>query len=475
MKIILPENVTYIIHTLENAGYEAYAVGGCVRDSILGRDPVDWDITTSAKPAEVKALFEKTIDTGIQHGTVTVLLHHEGYEVTTYRIDGEYEDDRHPKNVEFTSDLKKDLERRDFTINAMAYNEKNGLVDIFGGVSDIEKKLIRCVGNAGDRFDEDALRMMRAFRFSAQLGFTIAEDTKKAVPPRAEHLKHVSAERIRVELSKLLLGKDAGMLREAYQSGITAMFLPEFDRMMPLEQQNPHHIFTVGEHTIRSIEVMNFFFGQYSGKWDASLISEEVQRCVRELTENLSEKKHMMLCLAMLFHDMGKADTKSVDEKGIGHFYKHAEYSMKIAKKRLRKLTYDNETVRTVSRLAEIHDRTFGLTEKSMRKAISRIGNEWMPLLFLVKFCDIYAQNPEYLDEKVKTLQEVVRLWKETVSSGAAFSIKDLAVTGKDIMKLGIRPGPEIGEILDHFLEVVLENPEMNEKETLLKMVQKSL
>lgn len=473
MEIKLPEQVKYIIDTLECAGYEAYAVGGCIRDSVLGRRPDDWDITTSAKPMEVKALFEKTVDTGLKHGTVTVLLQHKGYEVTTYRIDGEYEDDRHPKSVEFTGDLEKDLERRDFTMNAMAYNDRQGMVDIFHGISDIEQKMIRCVGNASDRFEEDALRMMRAVRFSAQLGFEIEEDTKAAMLPRVDHLKNVSAERIRVELSKLLLGKDAGMLREAYKLGMTAVFLPEFDRIMPLDQQNPHHIYTVGEHTIRSIEVMNFFFGRSSGKWDESLVSEKVRGCVTGLSENLTEKQQGILCLTMLFHDMGKADTKTVDEKGIGHFYQHADASMKIAKKRLRALTYDNETSNTVIRLVELHDRMFGLTEKSMRKAISQIGNELMPLLFLVKFCDIYAQNPDLIEKKVDTLLEVISLWKKVSVSGAVFGMKDLAVTGTDIMEMGIKPGPEIGKILNELLNIVLENPEMNEKGKLLNIVQK--
>ncbi len=468
MNIRLPENVALIINTLETAGYEAYAVGGCVRDYILGREPDDWDITTSAKPEEVKALFHKTIDTGLKHGTVTVLMNHTGYEVTTYRIDGEYEDSRHPKNVEFTTDLKKDLERRDFTINAMAYNNENGLVDIFDGITDIEKKQIRCVGNAKDRFQEDALRMMRAVRFSSQLGFEITENTKQAIRSLAGNLAQVSAERIRVELAKMLLGKDAGMLEEACSLGLTKIFLPELDRIMPIEQQNPHHIFTVGGHTIRSIEVMNFLFGNSLKQWPASLISDQVRECTRELTEGLTKKQHLILCLTMLFHDMGKAETKTVDENGIGHFQGHAAVSAKIAQKRLRTLTFDNETIHTVTKLVEIHDRTFGQTEKSMRKAVSCIGRELMPLLFLVKFCDSYAQNPELLEKKIVSLLDSIRLWKTVSRSEAALSVKELAVTGKDIMALGVKPGPEIGKLLNQLLDLVLEQPEMNEKEKLL-------
>lgn len=472
MEIRLPEDVKYILESLEKEGYEAYAVGGCVRDSVLGREPDDWDITTSAKPMEVKGLFQKTVDTGLQHGTVTVLLHHTGYEVTTYRIDGEYEDNRHPRQVEYTGDLKKDLERRDFTINAMAYSHKRGMVDLFGGITDLEKKVIRCVGAAGDRFDEDALRMMRAVRFSAQLGFKIDPDTKAAIFSRAERLRNISAERIRVELTKLLLGKDAGMLREAYQTGMTAVFLPEFDKLMELDQQNPHHIFTVGEHTIRSIEVMNAFFGRVSGKWDTALITDKVKCYTDALVEGLTKKQQQILCLTMLFHDMGKAETKTVDEKGIGHFYGHADVSEEIVRKRMRALTYDNETLNTVKKLVKIHDREFGRTEKSMRRAVSKIGQEDMPLLFLVKFSDAFAQNPKYLQEKTERLMELIDLWRQVVWSGAAFSLKDLEVTGKDIIDMGVEPGPQIGDILKELLDWVLENPSDNKKEILLKLAE---
>ena len=250
LKILLPEKVNPIIKTIQAAGFEAYAVGGCVRDSILGRIPDDWDITTSAKPEDIKKLFKRTIDTGIEHGTVTVMLDKEGFEVTTYRIDGEYEDSRHPKEVTFTSNLREDLRRRDFTINAMAYNDEVGLVDIFGGILDIEQKIIRCVGNAKERFTEDALRMMRAVRFSAQLGYDIAPETKEAIKELAPTLKKISAERIQVELIKLVVSNNPDFLRIAYETGITAQVLWEFDLCMKTEQKNPHHMYSVGEHTL---------------------------------------------------------------------------------------------------------------------------------------------------------------------------------------------------------------------------------
>ena len=248
-RIELPKHVNHIIHRLQEHGFDAYAVGGCVRDTLLGRVPQDWDITTSATPERVKQLFSHTIDTGIEHGTVTVMLEHVGYEVTTYRIDGEYEDGRHPKEVTFTDNLKEDLRRRDFTINAMAYNDERGLVDVFDGVGDLEHHVIRCVGDARERFTEDALRMLRAVRFAAQLDFSIEEETKEAVRLLAPTIAKVSAERIQMELVKLLCSGKPALLETAYDLGLTAVFLPEFDRMMQTPQHNKHHCYSVGQHT----------------------------------------------------------------------------------------------------------------------------------------------------------------------------------------------------------------------------------
>ena len=242
MNMWIPENVEWIIRELMAHGFEAYAVGGCVRDSVLGREPEDWDITTSAKPEQVKQIFHRTVDTGIEHGTVTVLIDKEAYEVTTYRVDGEYEDHRHPKEVTFTASLEEDLKRRDFTINAMAYNPQTGLVDIFEGIDDLNKKIIRCVGNPRERFDEDALRILRAIRFSAQLGFEIDNMTKEAMTEKAETLRDVSAERIRIELVKLLVSKHPEKIREAQRLGLTKVVLPEYDTIVGVEQHTPNHI-----------------------------------------------------------------------------------------------------------------------------------------------------------------------------------------------------------------------------------------
>ena len=323
MLIHLPEEVKVILHTLQGAGCEAYAVGGCIRDSLLGRTPDDWDITTSARPEETKALFGKTIDTGIQHGTVTVMRHGRGYEVTTYRVDGEYEDGRHPKEVTFTASLEEDLKRRDFTVNAMAYNEEDGLVDLFGGRQDLERKIIRCVGEANERFEEDALRIMRAVRFSAQLGFTIEERTKEAIRGHADRLRQVSAERIQVELTKLVTSPNPDFLRIAWETGITAVVLPEFDRLMEQPQNNPHHCFSVGEHTLHAMRAVR------------------PDKCLR---------------LAMLLHDVAKPLCLTTDEAGIDHFHGHAQKGERIAAQILKRLRYDNHTTELVSRLVKWHD-----------------------------------------------------------------------------------------------------------------------
>ena len=303
-QMTMPQEVVRIINTLEQHGYEAYAVGGCVRDAMLGREPEDWDITTSAKPLEVKGLFRKTIDTGLQHGTITVMVNGEGYEVTTYRIDGEYEDGRHPKEVAFTTSLRMDLERRDFTINAMAYNDETGLVDAFDGIADLKAKRIR---------------MLRAVRFSGQLGFTIEDATLQAMEQRIHNLQKISAERIRVEMTKLLISPNPGRFRVAYTSGMTGVFLPEFDRMMTCDQKNHHHCYTVGEHCMHSVEVMQKFM---AGMLPEPLSPYAAER-ISQICGSLSKKQYTMLVLAMLLHDVAKPEVMTVDEQGEGHFFGH--------------------------------------------------------------------------------------------------------------------------------------------------------
>lgn len=472
MEMKLPEQVSYIIHRLEEHGYEAYAVGGCVRDVMLGREPEDWDITTSAKPLQVKEIFPRTIDTGIQHGTVTVMVDHVGYEVTTYRIDGEYQDGRHPKEVAFTSNLHMDLERRDFTINAMAYNDQEGLVDVFDGMGDLQRKMIRCVGDAGQRFDEDALRMLRAVRFSGQLGFSIQEDTRTAILERAHHLEKISAERIRVELTKLLVSPGAGQIREAYRTGMTRVFLPELDQMMEWEQHNFHHSYTVGEHSIRGIEGINAFF---QGEWHdrANYLSEYAIHKITDICGNMTKKQHMILAVTMLLHDISKPKMMHLDEEGVGHFYGHPQESERMAEKIMKRLTFDNETRDTVGRLIRWHDYRMEPRAGAVRRAASKIGPDMIWMLFLVQYADVLAQNPSTFEDKLGRLDRVMEIYQQIELEEQALSIKELAVDGKDLIQAGIEPGPRLGTVLRQLLELVLESPEYNDREKLLEEVEK--
>lgn len=436
MQITLPVQVKKIIKKLEDNGYEGYAVGGCVRDSILGREPDDWDITTSASPQELKALFPRTIDTGIQHGTVTVLMEGKGYEVTTYRVDGEYEDSRHPREVMFTASLAEDLKRRDFTINAMAYSEKRGLVDQFGGVEDLEQGVIRCVGEPGERFSEDVLRILRAVRFSAQLGFSIEEGTRGAIEKQAPNLVHISAERIQTELVKLMLSSHPEYLRVAYETGITEVILPEFHTLMETPQNNPHHKYTVGEHTLEALRQI---------------------------------RPDKVLRLAVLFHDFGKPLVRSTDEAGIDHFYGHGDVSAELAKLVLKRFKFDNDTMSKVCRLVKCHDLHGALQPKSIRKMIYRVGEDIFPLLLEVQRADILAQSEEKQADKLEALDKTGQLFRGIKARQECLSLKGLAVKGGDLIADGIPPGKEIGRILDCLLQQVLENPERNTKDYLIE------
>ncbi len=438
IKIDLPKNVKFIIDTLESAGYEAYAVGGCVRDSILGRTPNDWDITTSAKPLETKALFKKTFDTGIKHGTISVLLGKEIYEVTTYRIDGEYEDARHPKEVTFTAELKEDLLRRDFTINAMAYNPTSGIVDLYGGIEDLKNHVIRCVGVPHDRFSEDALRIMRAVRFAAQLDYTIEEKTQEAIRELAGTLSKISAERIQVELIKLLTSDHPEFLKLAWELGITKVILPEFDRAMESEQNNPNHAYSVGEH---SLKVMQY------------LPPDKVMR------------------LAGLFHDIGKMDTKTTDEKGVDHFYGHPEVGAKIAAEVFNRLKFDNDTKTKVCRLVECHDWFIGAVPSHIRRYMNRIGEEFFPMIFDFNKADIMAQSFYNREEKLEDLEVLKEAYLKVKEAGDCINIKDLVITGSDVIKAGVPAGPKVGVVLKALLEEVLDDPVKNNKDYLLSRI----
>lgn len=442
MKITVPEKARIIMNTLQNAGYEAYAVGGCVRDSILGREPQDWDITTSAKPEQVKALFPRTVDTGLQHGTVTVLQDREGFEVTTYRIDGVYEDSRHPKEVIFTPNLEEDLKRRDFTINAMAYNDKAGLVDLYGGMEDIVARRIRCVGNPEERFGEDALRMLRALRFSAQLGYVIDDDTGEGIRKLACTLKNISAERIQTELVKMLVSDRPDTLREAYQLGITGVFFPEFDRAMETVQNHKHHKYSVGEHILHS------------------------------LTHVKADK---VLRLAMLFHDIGKPDTIRTDAAGITHFDGHAQVGADMSRDIMRRLKFDNDTISRVSRLVFYHDYGKGVTPDIglVRRAVNKIGEDIFDCYLQVSYADLQAQSDYHMQAKLENMSRWREFYKEILEEKHCVSLKNLAITGSDLIAAGMKPGKEMGDVLNRLLELVLEDPLLNTKEALLREYKK--
>ncbi len=446
-----------ILNSLHEAGYEAYAVGGCVRDAILGRVPQDWDITTSATPEEVKSVFRHTIDTGIKHGTVTVLMRNlptdpawserderwSQYEVTTYRIDGEYKDLRHPDSVTFTRTLEEDLKRRDFTINAMAYNEETGLVDLFNGLEDLSSGVIRAVGDPVHRFTEDALRIMRCVRFAAQLSFSIEEKTKEAASRLSPNLSKISAERVRTELVKLLMSPNPGYLRLCCEMGITAVVLPELDACMVTPQVSPYHKYNVGEHIIHAVEA---------------------SPCDK------------VLRIAALMHDIAKPLCHTRDAKGMDHFYRHGELGVDLSEKIMRRLKFDNETIRKVKILVRYHDEMMGSDAPTLRKNVVRVCGasrrdpEIMPLLFEVKRADALAHHDDWIVERLARINEENDLYDAVVAAGDPLSIEDLAVNGTDLKEAGISSGPEIGRVLRGLLGAVLADPSLNTRETLLKM-----
>jgi tRNA nucleotidyltransferase (CCA-adding enzyme) len=440
MKIELPRKVSFIISNLSLHGYEAYAVGGCVRDAILAKEPKDWDITTSATPAEIKGLFRHTIDTGIEHGTVTVLLGKEAFEVTTYRIDGTYEDGRHPTSVTFTTSLEEDLKRRDFTINAMAYSPDTRLVDKVGGMKDLNHHLIRCVGDPKTRFTEDYLRILRGIRFSAQLGFKLEEHTKEGMVELAPNLSKISAERVRDELVKLLISKHPEKIHEAYELGITKIILPEWDAMVGVEQKNPHHSYDVAHHTILALK---------------AVANDKILR------------------LTMLFHDMGKPYTKTTDSKGIDHFIGHDQAGENIAREVMNRLKFDKETIGKVTKLVAFHDYPMNTTGRAVRRAINRIGVDLFPYYLAVRLADIKAQSNHERKEKLKKVIQVRELYRKILQENQCVSLKELAITGRDLIELGMVSGPGIGEVLNEVLEFVMDHPEYNTREYLLPFSEK--
>lgn len=434
-----PQNVLYILNLFKDNGYEAYAVGGCVRDAVIGREPKDWDIAVNAPPEVTKGLFERTLDTGLKHGTVTVMLGDEAYEVTTFRVDGAYADGRHPSSVEFTGRLEDDLRRRDFTINAMAWNPERGLVDEFGGIPDIKNRLVRAVGDPGERFGEDALRMLRAVRFAAQLGFGIESRTLKGIRKNSGLIRNVSSERIREELTGILTSEDPGKLTLLRDAGIMGIILPELDACFNIPQNNPHHIYNVGEHSIRATAAIE---GESRLRW------------------------------TMLLHDTGKAVTRTTDGDGVDHFYGHQEKSVEIAANVLERLKFDNRSADRILRLIRHHDRDIVPQPKAVARAVNAVGEDIFTDLLKVKRADKCAQNPADAAKGIDYIDRIENIYRELLISNSCLRLGDLAINGRDLIGLGYREGREIGKTLAILFEKVLEDPSLNDKAVLMRLAE---
>ncbi|NFT08749.1 CCA tRNA nucleotidyltransferase [Clostridium botulinum] len=426
--INIPNDVRFILDRLKNNGHEAYIVGGCVRDSILNNIPKDWDITTKARPEEVIKLFDKVILTGVKHGTVTVLINSEGYEVTTYRMDGEYEDSRHPKKVNFVSNLKEDLARRDFTINAMAYNKVDGLIDYFEGVSDLKKKVIKTVGNSEKRFSEDALRMLRAIRFSSQLDFSISNETLNSIKNLRENIKNISKERIREEFNKILMSNTKGIdiLRE---TGLMEYIFPEIIKLYDFKIDNMYYNDNLYTHTIKA-------------------------------TEEIENKLHLKL--TMLFHNLLKMNNEDM------------EYTILQIKKFLKEFKYDNDTVNKVTDLTRYMHNSLN-TKLEIKQMLNLIDLDLFEDLLKVKESEILSQNPLYKEERLSHLLYIRENLKDVIFNNECFNLKNLNISGKDLISLGLEKGKNIGEMLNELLELVMNNPDLNDKQVLIDIVKEKI
>jgi tRNA nucleotidyltransferase (CCA-adding enzyme) len=440
--IPLPAGVARALSMMENAGYEAFIVGGCVRDALMGIPPKDYDITTSALPEETKAVFReyRVIETGIQHGTVTVMMEGMPLEITTYRTEGTYSDNRHPDSVSFTTSLREDVARRDFTMNAIAYSPTRGLIDHFGGEADIRAGIIRCVGDPDTRFREDALRMMRGIRFASVLGFRMEDDTAAAIRGNKERIPTVSAERIRVELTKLLCGVNVkNVLMDWWD--VLGVVIPEILPMHNFDQKTPYHIYDVWEHTAVAVS-------------------------------KTPPVTHLRL--SAFLHDIGKPSSFFTDEKGIGHFYGHPAVSAEMAEEILARLKYDNVTRCRVITLVKEHDRIIEPTETAVKRALSRLTPEVFFNLLAIKRADNLAQSPNYRD-RLETYDAIEAMAQDILEKNECISVAALAVNGSDLIALGMKPGKEIGEMLSHLLEQVIRGKLENEQEELLSYVKKKM
>lgn len=435
MTMDMPKNVDTAINLLQSAGFEAYAVGGCVRDSLLGKTPNDWDITTSAKPEDMKSVFADfhCIDTGIKHGTVTVVIDGEPLEITTFRLDGEYEDNRHPKSVTFTSDLGADLGRRDFTVNAMAYSKMTGTVDLFGGQNDLKNKIIRCVGDPDRRFNEDALRILRALRFASALDFEIEEKTAQSLLKNRALLGNISEERIAKELLKLVCGKGAKRILTDF-APVLFEILPELQPMYKNSHDNPHHRYDIYEHTLIAVE---------------SIDPEPTLR------------------FAMLLHDCGKPAVKKFDENGVAHFYGHQRISAEISAQILARLKVSNKFRDEILFLVSNHDRweLYENTEK-MPRYLSKFGLDGVLNLLKVMRADVLAQSPEYR-YRLDQIADAEEIAKNLAEQKPCLSLRELQINGRTLMDIGIPQGRKLGAVLAQLLDEVIDGVTKNTQEAL--------
>lgn len=438
INVEVPAPVNYIIQELEKCGHEAYMVGGCVRDSVLGRKPHDYDICTSATPDEILKAFpdEEIIPTGLQHGTVTILINKEPFEVTTYRIDGDYSDNRRPDNVTFTKNLVEDLRRRDFTINAMAYNPKTGLIDPFNGMEDIKYKKIRCVGSAEDRFNEDALRILRAIRFEAQLGFAGLPETMFEIERQYDRLKNISIERINSEFCKIVASEQFCVELVLYPN-VFSLFIPELKDLIGFQQNNPYHAYDVFNHTVHAIE-----------------------KC---------ESDDLVVILAVFFHDFGKPHSYQDGEDGIRHFKGHGKVSAEITDSIMKRLRFDNETRNNVVELVYYHDATFEVGNKYVKRWLNKIGEKQFRRLLEIRKADIKGQKPDYEESRIEKVNNIENILEEILSEKSCFSLKDLAVNGNDVKEvMKLKEGKDIGYWLNEILKRVIDGELENNKYDLV-------
>lgn len=440
--ISVPNPAQKVIDILESKGFEAYCVGGCVRDSLMENNPADWDICTSCNPEQLKNIFcdYKIIETGLKHGTVAVIIDNMQIEITTFRKDSSYLNHRHPQSVEYVTNLNDDLSRRDFTINSLAFNKRVGLIDNFGGLNDIKQRVIRCVGDPNTRFDEDALRILRAIRFASTLGFSIDTKTKSALSQQIKLLDFISAERIRDELLKLLSGQDVLTVLLEYKE-IIFHIIPELHKCDLTPQNTPHHCYNVYEHIAYSVS-------------------------------NIEPLPHLRM--VMLLHDIGKPDTLKTDEHGVSHFKTHQAVSEKMSQRILNRLKFSKKDTEYICTLIAQHDNRFPDNDKSVKKFLSKFGRSFFKDYVKIRLADIYAQSDYMRDEKLKIIFNVKNIGEKIINSGFPLTLKDLDINGNDLIGIGFS-GNKIGEILNEMLSLVIDDKLPNSKKELESYAQKRL